>query len=111
LREEYVRARAAGDTVRIVELVTMMARQDYLTSTTYPRSSSPAHPESTLDTVPDHTQPEPPVLIPQHGSTGGRKPYNVRLRLDLVAEAMDRPEFAGKSLAQVIELALERLLP
>jgi hypothetical protein len=111
LRVEYVRARALGDTARIGELVTMMTQLDD-TNTTPPRSSSPAHTESTLGTVQDHTeQPEPPVLIPQHGSTGGRKPYNVRLRKALVAEVMDRPEYEGQSLAQVIELALERLLP
>jgi hypothetical protein len=52
-------------------------------------------------------EPEPPVLIPQHGSTGGRKPYNVRLRLDLVAEAMDKPQSQGLSLAGLIEQLLE----
>jgi hypothetical protein len=110
LRVEYVRARALGDTARVVELVTMMARLDD-TTTTPPRDASLGHTESTLDNVQDHTEPEPPVLIPQHGSTGGRKPYNVRLRKALVAEVMDRPEYEGQSLAQVIELALERLLP
>jgi hypothetical protein len=83
-------------------------------TTTPPREAHSAHTESTLGTlgtVPDTTKPEPPVLIPQHGSTGGRKPYNVRLRKALVAEVMDRPEYEGQSLAQVIELALERLLP
>jgi hypothetical protein len=80
-------------------------------TTTPPREAHPAHTGSTLGTVQDHTEPEPPVLIPQHGSTGGRKPYNVRLRKALVAEVMDRPEYEGLSLAQVIELALERLLP
>jgi hypothetical protein len=76
-----------------------------------PKNMGHAHPPATLGAVPDTTQPEPPVLIPQHGSTGGRKPYNVRLRKALVAEVMDRPEYEGQSLAQVIELALERLLP
>jgi hypothetical protein len=76
-----------------------------------PQTRRPAHRPVTLGTVQDHTEPEPPVLIPQHGSTGGRKPYNVRLRKALVAEVMDRPEYEGQSLAQVIELALERLLP
>jgi hypothetical protein len=110
LREEYVRARALGDTGRVVELVARMAQMDD-TTTTPPRDASLGHTESTLDNVQDHTEPEPPVLIPQHGSTGGRKPYNVRLRKALVAEVMDRPEYEGQSLAQVIELALERLLP
>jgi hypothetical protein len=66
-----------------------------------------AHPESRLGTVQDATKPEPPVLIPQRESTGGRKPYNVRLRKALVAEVMDRPEFEGLSLAGIIELVLE----
>jgi hypothetical protein len=80
-------------------------------TTVPPQTRRPAHRPATLGTVQDHTeQPEPPVLIPQHGSTGGRKPYNVRLRKALVAEVMDRPEYEGQSLAQVIELALERLL-
>jgi hypothetical protein len=80
------------------------------TTTVPPQTGQPAHRPATLGTV-DHTeQPEPPVLIPQHGSTGGRKPYNVRLRTSLVAEAMDRPESQGLSLAGLIEQLLEGYL-
>jgi hypothetical protein len=109
LRVEYVRARALGDTARVVELVARMTQLDD-TTTTPPRDAHPAHTESRLGTVQDHTQPEPPVLIPQHGSTGGRKPYNVRLRMSLVAEAMNAPEFEGMSLAGIIEQVLEERL-
>jgi hypothetical protein len=75
-----------------------------------PQTRRPAHRTDTLEGV-DHTEkPEPPVLIPQHGSTGGRKPYNVRLRMSLVAEAMNAPEFEGMSLAGIIEQVLEERL-
>jgi hypothetical protein len=77
------------------------------TTTVPPQTRRSDHRPVTLGTVQDHTQPEPPVLIPQHGSTGGRKPYNVRLRLDLVAEAMDKPQSQGLSLAGLIEQLLE----
>jgi hypothetical protein len=75
-----------------------------------PQTRRPAHRTDTLEGV-DHTEkPEAPVLIPQHGSTGGRKPYNVRLRMSLVAEAMNAPEFEGMSLAGIIEQVLEERL-
>jgi hypothetical protein len=79
-------------------------------TTVPPQTRRPAHRPATLGTVQDHTKPEPPVLIPQHGSTGGRKPYNVRLRVSLVAEAMTAPEFEGLSLGGIIELVLEERL-
>jgi hypothetical protein len=103
-----------GSTGKSSEPMDLGDNPDPGSTTTPPREAHSAHTESTLGTlgtVPDTTKPEPPVLIPQHGSTGGRKPYNVRLRKALVAEVMDRPEYEGQSLAQVIELALERLLP
>ena len=61
----------------------------------------------TLGTVGQDSQLGLPALIPQHGSTGERKPYNVRLTKSLVAEAMDKAESEGLSLAQVIERLLE----
>jgi hypothetical protein len=82
---------------------------DHTDTAPSPDGLAPYRP-STLGTVQDTDKPEPPVLIPQHGSTGGRKPYNVRLRVSLVAEAMTAPEFEGMSLAGIIELVLEERL-
>jgi hypothetical protein len=109
MREEYVRARALGDTARVAELVARMAGQDE-TTTTPPRDAHPSHTESTLGTVQDQTKPEPPVTPKPKVDYKGGRVRHIKFHDETFRAAAQKASEQGVTISSVLNRLLREWL-